>query len=47
MKFRVTFHRIVSWWLVVFAFITILSGYAASCKWFSDRQWITDVHVKS
>ena len=45
MKFRVTFHRIVSWWLVVFSVITILSGYAASRKWFSDRQWITDVHV--
>jgi hypothetical protein len=30
---RVKLHRAVSWWLVIFAVLTILSGYAAARDW--------------
>jgi len=49
MKFRVTLHRIISWWLAVFSVLTILSGYAVARKWFGDseaiKNAITDAHV--
>jgi len=45
MKFRVTFHRVVSWWLGIFSILTILSGYAASRKWFANREFMVDAHI--
>lgn len=49
MKFRVTLHRIISWWLGIFSILTILSGYAVARKWFGDSEvikvGITNAHV--
>jgi hypothetical protein len=45
MKFRLTFHRVVAWWLVIFSILTILSGYAVSRNWTSNRQLMVDAHV--
>ena len=49
MKFRVTLHRIISWWLALFSVLTILSGYAVARKWFGDseaiKNAITDAHI--
>ena len=49
MKFRVTLHRIVSWWLGIFSILTILSGYAVARKWLGDSEaikaGITNAHV--
>jgi len=45
MKFRVTFHRIISWWLAFFALLTILTGYATARRWFTNQELITDIHI--
>ena len=49
MKFRVTFHRIISWWLAIFSVLAILSGYAVARKWFGDseaiKNAITNAHI--
>ncbi len=45
MKFRITFHRIVSWWLAFFALFTILTGYATARRWFINQELITDIHI--
>ncbi|MHA1501225.1 MAG: hypothetical protein ACTSSB_05190 [Candidatus Heimdallarchaeota archaeon] len=49
MKFRVTLHRIVSWWLAIFSVLTIISGYAVARKWFGDaeqvKEMITSAHI--
>ena len=49
MKFRVTLHRIISWWLAIVSILTILSGYAVARKWFGDsesiKNAITNTHI--
>ena len=45
MKFRVTLHRIVSWWLAFFSFATIITGYAVARRWFETQEVITDIHI--
>lgn len=44
---RVLIHRIVSWWLVVFAILTILSGYIISRHWVAvvDITFFTSLHL--
>jgi len=45
MKFRITLHRIVAWWLAVFAMMTILTGYAAGRKWGENHELLENLHI--
>ena len=42
---RVTIHRLVSWWLVVFALLTMVTGYSVSRRWVIDRALFTNIHL--
>ncbi|MHA1629522.1 MAG: hypothetical protein ACTSXO_13245 [Candidatus Heimdallarchaeota archaeon] len=45
MKFRVTIHRIVAWWLAAFAFMTIFAGYAHTRDWAENSERWINIHI--
>ena len=42
---RVKLHRAVSWWLVIFATLTILTGYVTARNWVADTGRADKLHL--